>query len=80
MINPIMILRKKMRLSRNELALIMGISYAGVAQVEQGKMAAIPDTWKRGLEELGIDFYELQEDFLEWREAEREAVMERVAR
>jgi len=43
-------------------------------------MAAIPETWKHGLEELGIDYYDLQESFLEWREEQREAVMERLAR
>ena len=80
MINPIMILRKKMRLSRNDLALILGVSYSAVAQVEQGKVATIPETWRRGLEELGIDYYDLQESFLEWREEQREAVMERLAR
>lgn len=80
MINPITILRKKLRLSRNDLALILGVSYSAVAQVEQGKVATIPETWRRGLEELGIDYYDLQESFLEWREEQREAVIERLAR
>ena len=80
MINPITILRKKLRLSRNDLGLILGVSYSAVAQVEQGKVATIPETWRRGLEELGIDYYDLQESFLEWREEQREAVMERLAR
>jgi transcriptional regulator with XRE-family HTH domain len=79
-INPITILRKKLRLSRNDLALILGVSYSAVAQVEQGKVATIPETWRRGLEELGIDYYDLQESFLEWREEQREAVIERLAR
>lgn len=77
--NPIKALRKQNHLTRQQLGFLLGISYSAIAQVEHGHTATIPETWRHGLERLGIDYDELQEDFLEWREAQREAVMEQLA-
>ena len=79
MINPITLLRQRNHLSRQELGYLLGIGYSAITQVELGHTATIPESWQEGLERLGIDYWELQEDYLEWREAQREAVMERLA-
>lgn len=78
--NPIKALRKQNHLSRQQLGFLLGIGYSAITQVELGHTATIPESWQEGLERLGIDYWELQEDYLEWREAQREAVMERLAR
>lgn len=78
MINPIKLLRQRNHLTRQQLGFLLGISYSAIAQVEHGHTATIPESWRYGLERLGIDFDELQEDYLEWRQAQREAVMERL--
>ena len=77
--NPIKALRKQNHLSRQELGYLLGIGYSAITQVELGHTATIPESWQEGLERLGIDYWELQEDYLEWREGQREAVMERLA-
>ena len=77
--NPIKALRQQNHLSRQELGYLLGIGYSAITQVELGHTATIPESWQEGLERLGIDYWELQEDYLEWREGQREAVMERLA-
>lgn len=80
MTNPIKLLRQSNHLTRQELGYLLGIGYSAITQVELGHNPRIPESWQEGLERLGIDYWELQEDYLEWREAQREAVMERLAR
>jgi len=77
--NPIKLLRQSNHLTRQELGYLLGIGYSAIAQVELGHNATIPASWQHGLERLGIDFDELEEDYLEWRQLQREAVMERLA-
>lgn len=79
MTNPIKLLRQSNHLTRQELGYLLGIGYSAITQVELGHTATIPESWRYGLERLGIDYDELQEDYLEWRQLQREAVMERLA-
>lgn len=79
MINPITLLRQRNHLSRQELGYLLGRGYSAIAQVELGHTATIPESWRHGLERLGLDYYDLQEDYLEWREAQREALEQRLA-
>ena len=77
--NPIKALRKQNHLTRQQLGFLLGISYSAITQVELGHNATIPASWQHGLERLGIDYDDLQEDYLEWRQLQREAVMEQLA-
>lgn len=79
MINPIKLLRERNHLTRQELGYLLGIGYSAITQVELGHTPRIPMSWQHGLERLGIDYDDLQEDYLEWRQLQREAVIERLA-
>lgn len=77
--NPIRAAREARSLSRAQLAKLVGLSTMRVADIEQGNYTKVPEHWRPGFEALGVDFTQLQGDYLTWREAVTAELRKQVA-
>lgn len=66
--NPIKRFRKACDVTRNQFAWAIGLGYTQVANAELGQHKTIPQSWRPGLERLGIDFDKLNGEYIAWRE------------
>ena len=66
--NPVTAARRKLGLSRHDVAIMGGIGTIYLYNAERGATTRVPDGIVRVFEQLGIDGDELQAQYAEWRE------------
>jgi hypothetical protein len=66
--NPVAAARRKLGLSRHDVAIMGGIGTIYLYNAERGATTRVPDGIVRVFEQLGIDGDELQAQYAEWRE------------
>jgi hypothetical protein len=66
--NPVTAARRKLGLSRHDVAIMGGVGTIYLYNAERGATTRVPDGIVRVFEQLGIDGDELQAQYAEWRE------------
>lgn len=67
--NPLKAAREARKLSRAELAMLLGLPYSRVTAAELGHLVAIPADWRAALTAIGVDFDSLVREYGAWRAA-----------
>jgi hypothetical protein len=65
--NPVTAARRKLGLSRHDVAIMGGIGTVYLYNAERGATTRVPDGIVKVFEQLGIDGAELQAQYAEWR-------------
>lgn len=73
LINPLVALREAAGLTREQLAVYLGMSVSGLADYERGYRARIRPGLRGALERAGIPYWALASDYADWMQARAEA-------
>jgi transcriptional regulator with XRE-family HTH domain len=65
--NPIATKREQMGLSRHEFAILLGVNYSVLGNVETGR-THLPRSWAEKVREAGLDYPALAAANAEWRQ------------
>lgn len=77
--NPLKAAREARKLSRAELAMLLGLPYSRVSAVELGHPAVIPPDWHATLDAAGFDAAGLARAYEAWRAGRATALRQAVA-
>ena len=78
--HPLVTLRENAGISRRDLAILAGMDYHAVYEVERGYTAYLPGALRRALVEMGIDLPELEAELLVWRRTRAQEIGARMER
>ena len=76
--NPIIKVRQEMGLTRNELSKLAGVGYSTLASLEQGRQNSINEDILQALEQLGQEPDRLKAEYAQYRENEREEILQKI--
>lgn len=65
--NPVRAIRRKLGLSKGDMALLIGSSFSALTRVELGYAEQIPPQVLNGIACCGYNAQELQAQYIEWR-------------
>lgn len=78
MINPIERVRKESNLTKKELCAILNCSLAYVGQLESGAVSKPSIKLLEKLKPIGYDPQQLQKEYIQWKDKQREEIIRRV--
>jgi|LFRM01.1.fsa_nt_gb hypothetical protein len=86
--NPVLEIRKDLGIGRAQFSVLLGVSYGILSQTELGYPLTLPESVATGLERLGFDREQIEQEYRAWRSsllkrqeaAAREALDALVAR
>lgn len=78
--NPIYRIRKEKQLSVYELGVLAGVSGTRITQIESGEPLKLPAKILAAVEILGYDPQRVQDQYMQWRAAEKAAILKAVKR
>jgi transcriptional regulator with XRE-family HTH domain len=76
--HPLITLRKRAGISRRELAILAGVAYMAIYEVETGIYRGIPRALRKALADMDADVPQLEADIAAWREACSRALSARL--
>jgi len=86
--NPVLEIRTDLGIGRAQFSVLLGVSYGILSQTELGYPLTLPESVATGLERLGFDREQIEQEYRAWRSsllkrqeaAAREALDALVAR
>ncbi len=78
-VNPVLDLRQKLAMNRQDFAVALGVSYQALHAAESGYTQKLHGSICQGLSQLGLDAGRIKREYAEWRQVRRRKLQEQLA-
>ena len=76
--NPLKEVIKEKKISVRDLALIAGVGTPEIYHIMSGRSVRLPESVLTALEKIGYDPDEIQNDYITWRRAKAQKILEKI--